>query len=64
MGNSQMSEHREDGKLFTSMKAIGPVVTEKSARQWEGERLAQYRRNHGGRNPEYNKTNKEGMRHG
>lgn len=43
-------------KEFTKMKIIGNVVTEASARKWEAERLAKYRKNHGGENPRYNHT--------
>ena len=49
-------EHRLEGKHFTSMNLIKPAVTKESAERWEEERLEQYRRSHGGKNPKYNKT--------
>ena len=49
-------EHKSKKWRFTSMNIVGPVVTEDSAHQWEEKRLEQYRKNHGGKNPRYNKT--------
>jgi len=49
-------EHESERKRFTSMHVVGPAVTKESAEQWEEERLEQYRRSHGGKNPRYNKT--------
>lgn len=43
-------------KEFTRMKIIGRAVTEETAKKWEWERLATYRRNHHGQNPLYNMT--------
>jgi len=51
-------EHKDDRKRFTSVKVVGPAVTERSAEQWEEQRLQTYRENHGGRNPRYNETDK------
>ncbi len=51
-------EHKGDRKRFDSMTIVGPAVTEKSAEQWEEERLEAFRRSHNGRNPRYNKTDK------
>ncbi len=51
-------EHKGDGKQFDSMRIVRPAVTEKSAEKWEEERLEDYRGNHQGRNPRYNKTDK------
>ena len=48
-------EHRDEGKKFTTLSLQGPRVTEEGARRWEEERLETYRRNHGGKNPKYNK---------
>jgi len=50
------TEHDREGKRFTSMNVITPVVTKDSAKKWEQERIQQYRRNHKGKNPKYNKT--------
>ena len=38
------------------MAPVGPKVTEETARNWEQQSLETYRRNHGGNNPKYNKT--------
>ena len=46
--------HRNEGKRFFDMYVMGPKVTRESAERWEEERLASYRRNHGGKNPRYN----------
>ena len=51
-------EHKDEGKRFGSMKVVGPAVTSVSAEDWEEERLEQYRRSHGGKNPRYNETDK------
>ncbi len=51
-------EHKEDGKEFDTMNVTRPAVTEKSAEQWEEERLEAYRRSHHGRNPRYNETDR------
>lgn len=48
-------EHRRERKRFISMRIQGPAVTQASAEKWEEDRLAAYRRNHGGKNPRYNK---------
>lgn len=52
----RLEEHRSN-KLFTSMVLVGNRTTLAAAKKWELERLATYRRNHGGRNPKYNQTN-------
>ncbi|HID19680.1 MAG TPA: GIY-YIG nuclease family protein [Methanophagales archaeon] len=49
-------EHKREGKRFTSMNIVRPAVTKNSAERWEEEKLEQYRRSHGGKNPRYNKT--------
>lgn len=51
-------EHSKEGKRFTKMAVVGPVVTKKTAEKWEEERLSKYSKNHGGNTPSYNKTNK------
>ena len=52
-------EHKGEGKSFTRIKSVGPAVTQQSAEKWEEERLSQYRRNHRGRNPKYNKVDQK-----
>jgi len=51
-------EHKDEGKRFGSMNVVGPKVTHAGAEEWEEERLEQYRRSHGGKNPRYNETDK------
>lgn len=51
-------QHAHDGKRFSKMNVVGPVVTKETAERWEELRLAGYRRSHGGKNPLYNKTQK------
>jgi len=46
-------EHSRN-KTFTRMKLIGNRTTKQAAKEWERERLATYRKNHKGENPEYN----------
>lgn len=52
------AEHRNEGKRFGRMDVVGPVVKRSSAEKWEEERLNSYRKNHGGRNPRYNNTDR------
>ena len=47
-------QHRDEGKRFFALYTVGPRVTRESAEDWEEDRLAAYRRNHGGKNPRYN----------
>lgn len=49
------SEHKADGKKFTKMVITSRKMTEDGAKQKESEALEIYRRNHGGKNPKYNK---------
>ncbi len=49
-------EHEADGKNFTSIQKLGRVKTENGASKEETKQLAIYRKNHGGKNPKYNKT--------
>lgn len=49
------SEHRQN-KDFQKMEVIGRAVTRQSAEKWETERIEQYRRNHNGNVPPFNKT--------
>ena len=46
---------RAEGKRFSHMWLIGNRTTQAAAERWEEERLASYRRSHGGMNPRYNK---------
>jgi len=50
-------EHKASGKKFASIQKVGRVKTEDSAKKEEANQLATYRKNHGGNNPKYNKTN-------
>jgi hypothetical protein len=49
-------EHVSDGKRFTSMTVVGPVVTRDTALDWERQRIEGYQRGHGGSRPRYNKV--------
>ena len=51
----RIREHASDGKRFTTMTVVGPVVTRESALDWERNRIEAYRRSHSGRMPRYNK---------
>lgn len=51
-------QHRDEGKKFTHMQIFGPSVKKDTAEKWEEESLKQYRYDHGGKNPRYNKTDK------
>lgn len=50
------SQHDRESKRFNTMNVVGPAVTQNSVEKWEQNRLESYRRNHGGKNPLYNKT--------
>jgi len=52
------AEHKDDGKRFSSMNIVRGPVTKDSAERWEEQRLATFRKNHGGKNPRYNKTDR------
>ena len=49
------AEHRADGKDFDKMIKTSRKMSEESAKKNEAESLATYRKNHGGKNPKYNK---------
>ena len=49
------SEHGRSGKSGTMRKETSKMTRE-GARRREAERLATYRRNHGGKNPPHNRT--------
>ena len=51
------NQHESDGKKFTHIQKVGRVKTEENASKEEARQLATYRKNHGGNNPKYNKTN-------
>ncbi len=48
-------EHRDAGKQFTSMTPTSRRMTSEGAKKKEAQQLDTYRRNHGGKNPKYNK---------
>ena len=48
-------QHKQEGKRFTSLQVTSRRITEDAAKANEAEGLKQYRQNHGGRNPRYNK---------
>jgi len=51
----RIAEHKKT-KKFTSVEKVGKKCTKKSAKKWESQSLKSYRKNHGGKNPKYNKT--------
>ena len=53
----RLQEHQSEGKQFTKLEVTSRKMTEKGAEEKEAGDLAQYRKNHGGRNPKYNKKN-------
>ena len=48
-------EHRNDGIDFDRLVTMSRRMTPEGAERREAESLETYRRNHGGRNPRYNK---------
>ena len=48
-------EHLNDGKVFNKIEKVGRAKTAGSAKETEAKELETYRRNHGGKNPKYNK---------
>jgi predicted GIY-YIG superfamily endonuclease len=48
-------EHKDEGKKFTTIVKTSPKMTENGAKKKESEALKTFRRNHGGKNPKYNK---------
>lgn len=52
-------EHEDAGKKFTKIEQVGRSKTEAGAKAEEARQLATNRKNHGGKNPKYNK-NKNG----
>ena len=53
----RVSEHKQN-KKFDSARVVGRSCTEQGAKKWEEKSLETYRKNHGGQNPKYNKTEK------
>ena len=51
----RMEEHKKEGKQFTQMIVLTRRMTKDGAKAKEEERLATYRKGHGGKNPKYNK---------
>jgi len=51
-------QHRKDGKRFSHLQKIGSAVNKETAEKWEEQKLKEYRWNHKGKNPSYNKTKK------
>ncbi len=49
------AEHRADGKNFDRMIKTSRNMTEDGAKKKETESLDKFRKNHGGKNPKYNK---------
>lgn len=50
------SEHRAEGMDFTSIHKVGNVTTRSAAEDWEAQRIATYKDNHGGDRPKYNQN--------
>ncbi|HUV59746.1 MAG TPA: hypothetical protein VMW09_06505 [Desulfatiglandales bacterium] len=48
-------EHRADGKKFTKLVVTSRKMTEESAKVKESKVIKTYRKEHGGKNPKYNK---------
>lgn len=50
------SEHRAEGMDFTSIHKVGNATTRSAAEDWEAQRIAIYKDNHGGDRPKYNQN--------
>jgi len=48
------NEHSSDGKKFTNMVVVGPVVKKDTALDWEQKRIEGYKKRNQGKNPKYN----------
>ena len=58
IGTTNDSERREEehgDKEFSHMNITSRRMTEEGAKKQEAEKLETYRKNHGGKNPKYNK---------
>ncbi len=53
--NAREEEHRADGKKFTNLVVTSRKMTEEGAKVKESKALKTYRKDHGGKNPKYNK---------
>lgn len=49
-------EHHREGMQFTSLQKIGYLTTREAAGNWEEEYINNYRQQHGGRRPKYNRN--------
>lgn len=49
-------EHEAGGKRFSHIEIVGRVKTEQGAKREEARQLNNYRTNHRGENPKYNRT--------
>lgn len=54
----RLEEHRDDGKRFTRAEKTSRLMSEDGAQDREADQLETYRDGHGGKNPQYNKTDK------
>ena len=52
---ARREQHRREGKEFTHLLPTSRRMTEEGAKKKEAENLERFRRNHGGKNPKYNK---------
>lgn len=50
------AEHQADGMDFTRVEKVGLAVTRDTAEAWEADSIAQYKQNHNGERPLYNKN--------
>ena len=48
-------QHRQEGKKFSHLQPTSRKMTPAGAKRKEAQDLKQYRQNHSGRNPKYNK---------
>lgn len=53
--NAREQAHRSDGKKFTKLVVTSRKMAEEGARIKESKALKTYRKDHGGKNPKYNK---------
>ena len=54
--DKRAAEHEVNGKDFTKIEKVGRAKTPESASKEEAKQLETYRKNNGGKNPKYNKT--------
>lgn len=50
----RLREHEAEGKYFTRMDVTSRKITSEGAARKEAQKLAVFRKGHGGRNPRYN----------